>query len=255
MLRRRAAGTSCWGSSDDDASPQRDRRLAAERGRRADDVTEARVDNPFFARLWTLLSGHEPESMQRLRRENLAGLSGRVLEVGAGTGTNFAFYPAHGRPRSSPSNPSARLAPLAGDAARDGARSGHGHRRTPSSSTRDPASRSTRWCARWCCARSTIPDGVLRQLFSLLRPGGELRYLEHVASTGLRAPVAAGSPTPRCGRGWWATATPTATPKRRSSARASRSDERPPRVDPARVGADARSSETRDRPRRQAGLA
>ena len=28
-----------------------------------------------------------------LRQENLAGLSGRVLEVGAGTGANFAFYP------------------------------------------------------------------------------------------------------------------------------------------------------------------
>ena len=28
-----------------------------------------------------------------MRRENLAGLSGRVLEVGAGTGTNFALYP------------------------------------------------------------------------------------------------------------------------------------------------------------------
>ncbi len=31
------------------------------------------------------------------------------------------------------------------------------------------------------------PDDVLRQLFSRLKPGGELRYLEHVASTGLRA--------------------------------------------------------------------
>ena len=30
------------------------------------------------------------------------------------------------------------------------------------------------------------PDSVLRQLFSLLRPGGELRFLEHVASSGLR---------------------------------------------------------------------
>jgi hypothetical protein len=47
------------------------------------------VDNPFFARMWTVMARHEPESVKRLRRENLAGLSGRVLEVGAGTGTNF----------------------------------------------------------------------------------------------------------------------------------------------------------------------
>ncbi|MDA4084198.1 hypothetical protein MHAS44199_00750 [Mycolicibacterium hassiacum DSM 44199] len=39
------------------------------------------------------MAAHETEAIRRLRRENLAGLSGRVLEVGAGTGTNFAFYP------------------------------------------------------------------------------------------------------------------------------------------------------------------
>ena len=52
------------------------------------------------------------------------------------------------------------------------------------------------------------PDDVLRQLFSMLRPGGELRYLEHVASAGMRADCS-DWPTPRCGRGCWATATPT----------------------------------------------
>lgn len=39
------------------------------------------------------MARHEPESLKRLRRENLAGLSGRVLGVGAGTGTNFELYP------------------------------------------------------------------------------------------------------------------------------------------------------------------
>jgi len=43
------------------------------------------VENPFFTRTWTVMARHEPESLKRLRRENLAGLSGRVLEVGAGT--------------------------------------------------------------------------------------------------------------------------------------------------------------------------
>ena len=41
------------------------------------------VDNPFFARLWTVMSTREPESLRRLRRQNLAGLTGRVLEVGS----------------------------------------------------------------------------------------------------------------------------------------------------------------------------
>ena len=51
------------------------------------------MENPFFTRTWTVMARHEPESLKRLRRENLAGLSGRVLEVGAGTGTDFELYP------------------------------------------------------------------------------------------------------------------------------------------------------------------
>ena len=51
------------------------------------------VDNPFFARIWPVVAAHETKAIRALRWENLAGLSGRVLEVGAGVGTNFAFYP------------------------------------------------------------------------------------------------------------------------------------------------------------------
>ena len=52
------------------------------------------VSNPFFARVWALMSAHETEALTRLRQDNLDALSGRVLEVGAGTGTNFAHYPS-----------------------------------------------------------------------------------------------------------------------------------------------------------------
>ena len=61
------------------------------------DFSEIRLDfhpqDPFFARVWTLMSAHETEALTRLRQDNLDALSGRVLEVGAGTGTNFAHYP------------------------------------------------------------------------------------------------------------------------------------------------------------------
>ena len=50
-------------------------------------------DHPFFARVWTMKSARESQALRALRRDNVAGLSGRVLEVGAGTGTNFGFYP------------------------------------------------------------------------------------------------------------------------------------------------------------------
>jgi protein-L-isoaspartate O-methyltransferase len=142
------------------------------------------VDNPFFARLWTFLSAHETEAIQRLRRENLAGLSGRVLEVGAGTGTNFAFYPSTVSEVVAV-EPERRLAELARQAAETApvpvtVSSDTVEEFTP----REPFDAVV--CSLVLCSIED-PDDVLRQLLSLLRPGGELRYLEHVASSGPRA--------------------------------------------------------------------
>jgi SAM-dependent methyltransferase len=142
------------------------------------------VDNPFFARLWTVMSGHEPESVRRLRRENLAGLSGRVLEVGAGTGTNFEFYPV-GVTEVVAVEPEKRLVALARKAASSAP--------VPVTITDDTVESYSAGepfdavvCSLVLCSVEE-PDSVVRQLLSLLRPGGELRYLEHVASGGFRA--------------------------------------------------------------------
>lgn len=145
------------------------------------------VDNPFFARLWTFLSAHETDAIQQLRRENLAGLSGRVLEVGAGTGTNFAFYPSTVSEVVAV-EPERRLAAMARQAAETAP--------VPVTVSTDTVEKFTRSsagepfdavvCSLVLCSIDD-PDDVLRQLLSLLRPGGELRYLEHVASSGPRA--------------------------------------------------------------------
>jgi len=123
--------------------------------------TVSKVDNPFFARVWPVVATHEAQAVRALRRENLAGLSGRVLEVGAGIGTNFPNYPKAVVPVP---------VVVTGDSA-EGFSDGEPFDAVVCSlvlcSVRDPA-------------------GVLRRLYSLLRPGGELRYLEHVASAGAR---------------------------------------------------------------------
>jgi SAM-dependent methyltransferase len=142
-----------------------------------------KIDNPFFARVWPVVVTHETEAVRALRRENLAGLSGRVLEVGAGVGTNFPNYP-EAVEQVIAVEPEPRLAAMAraaaaavpvpvvviGDSA-EGFSDGEPFDAVVCSlvlcSVRDPAS-------------------VLRRLYSLLRPGGQLRYLEHVASAGGR---------------------------------------------------------------------
>jgi SAM-dependent methyltransferase len=48
--------------------------------------------HPVFARVWSRISG--TVGSDRQRSEMLAGLTGQVLEVGAGDGRNFRHYPA-----------------------------------------------------------------------------------------------------------------------------------------------------------------
>ena len=148
------------------------------------------IDHPFFARLWSMMSTREPASIRRLRRENLAGLTGRVLEVGAGTGTNFEFYPSTVKEVVAV-EPERRLAVIARKAAERAS--------VPVTVTTETieqfeageqldagAQFDAVVCSLVLCSVED-PDDVLRQLFSTLKPGGELRYLEHVASTGMRA--------------------------------------------------------------------
>jgi SAM-dependent methyltransferase len=148
----------------------------------ADDTT----DNPFFARLWTFLSNHETEEIQRLRTQNLADLSGRVLEVGAGTGTNFAYYPP-AVTEVVAVEPERRLAPQARDAAAKAPVPVTVSAGTVEKYLSDGDGKpfDAVVCSLVLCSVDD-PETVLRQLFSLVRPGGELRFLEHVASPGLR---------------------------------------------------------------------
>ncbi|OBG26081.1 class I SAM-dependent methyltransferase [Mycobacterium sp. 852002-51057_SCH5723018] len=148
-------------------------------------MAPSRIDNPFFARVWPVVARHETEAVRALRRENLAGLSGRVLEVGAGVGTNFANYPAavkqviavEPEPRlAAQAHAAAAAAPVPvvvmGETA-EGFGDG------------EPEPFDAVVCSLVLCSVRD-PAGVLRRLYSLLRPGGQLRYLEHVASAGVQ---------------------------------------------------------------------
>ena len=144
------------------------------------------IHHPFFARVWSLMSAHETEDLKALRRENLAGLSGRVLEVGAGTGANFRLYPDTVE-RVVAVEPEESLLGQARLAAA-GSRiqvSIAGHTIETLSET---APFDAVVCSMVLCTVDDA-DSVVRQLYSRLKPGGELRYMEHVASAGWRGGV------------------------------------------------------------------
>jgi SAM-dependent methyltransferase len=141
------------------------------------------VHHPFFARVWPVAVNHESRAVRTLRRDNLCGLSGRVLEVGAGIGTNFALYPEsvelvvaiepepHMAERA---RAAAAVAPVPVQVIGQTVEEFSGGEQFDAVV-----------CSMVLCSVRDL-EGVLRHLASLLRPGGQLRYLEHVASAGAR---------------------------------------------------------------------
>jgi len=137
-----------------------------------------RVRNPLFARLYARMSERESAEQIEHRRATLAGLSGRVIEIGAGNGRNFGFYPDR-VDEVVAVEPEPYLRALAREAA------------APAPIQVDvvdavagalPFEDATFDAAVACLVLCTVPDqgAALSELRRVLRPGGELRFLEHV---------------------------------------------------------------------------
>jgi ubiquinone/menaquinone biosynthesis C-methylase UbiE len=112
----------------------------------------------------------------------LAGLRGQVIEIGAGNGLNFAHYPREVT-RVVAVEPEPYLRRLATAAAR----------RAPvpievvgGTAGELPAGAATFDAAIACLVLCSVPDQAraLAELYRVLRPGGGLRFFEHVRAEG-----------------------------------------------------------------------
>jgi len=112
------------------------------------------------------------------RRALLTGLTGRVVEVGAGSGANFAHYPATVaevvavEPEPYLRERAQRAAAHA--AVRVSVNDGDGDHLPGDAGSYDAGVAALVLC--------TVPDQqrALAELFRVIRPGGELRFYEHV---------------------------------------------------------------------------
>lgn len=139
----------------------------------------ARPRHPIFARVYARISaGIEREGGADRRGRLLAGLSGRVIEVGAGNGLNFAHYPREvtGVLAVEPepylreaARRSAALAPVSVDVV-----DGIAEQLPAGDDTIDAVVASLVLCS--------VPDqaAALAKMRRVLRPGGQLRFFEHV---------------------------------------------------------------------------
>ena len=141
-------------------------------------MTEVR--HPLFARLFDRLSPLMEREVGEHRDELLAGLTGRVVEIGAGNGVNFGHYPPTVEEVVA-LEPERYLRAKAHEAAGAVAvqvivRDGVADPLPLDTDEFDAAVASLVLCS--------VPDAgpALAELRRVLRPGGELRFLEHVRS-------------------------------------------------------------------------
>jgi ubiquinone/menaquinone biosynthesis C-methylase UbiE len=138
------------------------------------------ISRPVFSRFYANVAGPalEKAGMSEYRKRLLVGLSGQVIEIGAGNGLNFQHYPAEVK-RVLAVEPEPRLRALAEDKARaipldievaDGR------------AERLPAQDASFGAAVVCLTLCSVTDqaAALAEIHRVLRPGGQLRFFEHV---------------------------------------------------------------------------
>jgi len=146
---------------------------------------EATVHNPIFAR-WIfprVTTNHDARGGAGHRRELLAGLSGRVIEAGAGMGSNFGHYPRSVKELVA-TEPESYLRSLATRAAATAAIPVRVVDCLGESLPMDDASFDAGVASALLCTVAD-PARVLSELFRVIRPGGELRFYEHVRASSL----------------------------------------------------------------------
>jgi ubiquinone/menaquinone biosynthesis C-methylase UbiE len=145
------------------------------------EMAASEVTNPIFARLFDRFGGRDRgRGEAELRRELLAGLSGRVVEVGAGNGINFSHLPS-----SVDVLIAVEPEPYLRRAAKEASRSAPVEVKvTDGTAERLPLETRSVDAVVVAGVLCSVPDQgrALAEFRRVLHPEGELRFYEHVRS-------------------------------------------------------------------------
>jgi ubiquinone/menaquinone biosynthesis C-methylase UbiE len=140
---------------------------------------------PIFARMLARAAVcEERRGGAEHRRRLLAGLRGRVLELGAGSGVSFAYYPSTVTELVAV-EPEEHLRAMAQEAAAAAPVPVRVVQGVADDLPAEDASMDAGVVTGVLCSVAD-PAAALRELQRVIRPGGELRFFEHVAARSAR---------------------------------------------------------------------
>jgi ubiquinone/menaquinone biosynthesis C-methylase UbiE len=140
------------------------------------------VRHPIFARIYMRMARKRHEKEDEHRRRLLGGLSGRVIEVGAGNGLNFSLYP-----ETVAKVLAVEPEPLLREAATEEANGAPVEVEVVDGVASElPAEDASNDAAVASLVLCSVPDQAeaLGEMRRVLKPGGELRFYEHVVASG-----------------------------------------------------------------------
>lgn len=142
------------------------------------------VRHPVFARCYARIStvNDERAGCAAHREELLSGLSGKVIEIGAGNGLNFARYPETVTEVTAV-EPERTMRQLAAEAALQAPVTVDLLPGTAETLPVDSESFDAAVVSLVLCSLPDVPR-ALREIRRVLRPGGELRFYEHGTTEG-----------------------------------------------------------------------
>jgi len=145
------------------------------------DPSAGEIRNPMFARVFDRLCPLMEREVGPRRDQLLKGLSGHVLEVGAGNGINFSHYPPTVE-RVTAIEPEPYLRSKAANAARTAPVSVSVAQGTAEALPLADGSVDASVVSLVLCSVADQAS-ALGELRRVLKPGGELRFMEHVRSS------------------------------------------------------------------------
>jgi ubiquinone/menaquinone biosynthesis C-methylase UbiE len=135
--------------------------------------------NRLFATFWDWMSAHEPKKSLEIRKEIVGGASGRVLEIGCGTGASFAHYPADAQVVAT--EPDAEMLKRAEKHVKEKGIANVELRRAAAQDLPfgDGSFDTVVSCLVFCHVGEDAPV-ALAGINRVLKPGGSFRFMEHV---------------------------------------------------------------------------